>query len=85
MKKVSIGISLLALLAVAALSFAQAAKEKPYISSGTQTLHRVFTPGTLKWEQLSGAAPGVMVAVLDGEPHKPGSRLYHPHQTARGD
>ena len=73
MKKLSICILLLAALAIASLVLAQATKKKPYISSDMRNAHKIFTPDTLKWEQLPGAAPGVMVAVLEGDPNKAGS------------
>jgi quercetin dioxygenase-like cupin family protein len=73
MKKLSICIALLAVLAMASLVLAQATKKKPYIPSDTRNAHKIFTPDTLKWEQLPGAAPGVMVAVLEGDPKKSSS------------
>ena len=73
MKKLSICISFLAVLAIASLVLAQATKKKPHISLDARSAHKIFTPDTLKWEQLPGAAPGVMVAVLEGDPNKAGS------------
>jgi quercetin dioxygenase-like cupin family protein len=73
MKKLTICVLLLAVFAIASLVLAQATKKKPYISSDTRNAHKIFTPDTLKWAQLPGAAPGVMVAVLEGDPSKAGS------------
>ena len=65
-------IFLMALVVAATATAARAQTPAPMAGSGP-TAHVLLTPGDIKWAPAPpGVPPGAMVAVLDGDPSKPG-------------
>jgi len=74
MKKYQLCLLIVALLGVVSLGVAQTVqKAKQHSSSGHTRAHVVVTPDQIKWGPGPAALPpGAQLAVLDGDPSKPG-------------
>ena len=74
MNKTTVLLSVIGSISISAIVIGQQEAGQPVSTTTATSEHKIFLPGAIQWgEAPPGLPAGAKMAVLDGDPSKPGS------------